>query len=448
MSSEQNVHRQYARPGFLCSASMGILLVLVYLILAALPITLAYLSKKHTGLSLWMELGKAAALVGFAILALQVALAARFKFADRPFGLDAIMQFHKGMAIFAGLLLIAHPILISASFGDFSLLKFGAGKEVNFGKAALILLLLTILFALVFRRLHVSYQVWRFLHKAAVLVVILGFAHGLLMADDFAAKSVRICAWAVVIAVAGLFLYRNLIVPTWGRQRFRVLSVAPQTHNTWTLTFQPEPGDRIAPYRPGQFMFLTLRRKGFRAEQHPFTISSSPTREGVITATIKESGDYTKTIGQTAAQDTALIEAPFGRFSFVHHDAKQFLFVAGGVGITPIMSMLRFLRDTGNRRPVVLLYGNHTERDIIFRDELEAMPPHLTVVHVLSNPSEEWKGLRGYIAAEVIKQNAGGSLSESDVYLCGPPPMRKAVLKAVKSLGVSARRIHYEKFSI
>lgn len=447
MSSEQNVNRQYAKPGFVCSPSMGILLVLVYLILAALPITLAYLSNKHTGLSLWMELGKGAALVGFAILALQVALAARFKFADRPFGLDAIMQFHKGMAIFAGLLLIAHPILICASFGDFGLLKFGAGKEVNFGKAALVLLLLTILFALVFRRLHVSYQVWRFLHKGAVVVVILGFTHGLLMADDFTAKGVRICAGAVVIAVAGLFLYRNLIVPMWGRQRFRVLSVAPQTHNTWTLTFQPERGG-IFPYRPGQFMFLTLRRKGFRAEQHPFTISSSPTRDGVITATIKESGDYTRTIGKTAPHDVALIEAPFGRFSLVHHHAKRFLFIAGGVGITPIMSMLRFLRDTGDRRPVVLLYGNHTERDIIFRDELEAMPPHLTVVHVLSNPSEEWKGLRGYIAAEVIKQNAGDSLSESDVYLCGPPPMRKAVLKAVKSLGVSARRIHYEKFSI
>jgi predicted ferric reductase len=426
---------------------MGILPILAYLILAALPVTLAYLSNKHTGLSLWMELGKGAALVGFAILALQVALSARFRFADRAFGLDAVMQFHKGMAIFAALLLVAHPILICVSFGDFSLLKFGAGKEVNFGKAALVLLWLTIFFALAFRRLHVSYQIWRFLHKGAVVVVILGFTHGLLMADDFAAKGVTICAWSVVVAVAGLFLYRNLIVPMWGRQRFRVLSVEPQTHNTWTLTFQPERGG-ITPYRPGQFMFLQLRRKGFRAEQHPFTISSSPTREGVITATIKESGNYTKTIGQTAAQDTALIEAPFGRFSFVHHDAKQFLFIAGGVGITPIVSMLRFLGDMGDERPVLLLYGSHAKRDIIFREELDKMPRHVNVVYLLSDPGEGGQGLRGHVTAQVIKENAGDGLSQSNVYVCGPPPMMKAVLKALRTLSVSPRRIHYERFSI
>jgi len=455
MSSSENQYPHFARPGWRHSRAMRVVLAVLYVIFATLLLTLTswspggFLLKPHSGLSVRVQqLGRGTALIAVAILALQVVLAARLKMLDRPFGLDRVMRFHKSMAVVALSLLAAHPVLMAWSFGDASIFSLNAGMEVNLGKAALVLLLLTILFALLFRRLGVNYQVWRFLHKGTILVVILGFTHGFLMADDLAVSAAKTGAWGLLVLAAGFYIYRNVFVPLWGRQRFSVVSVEPQTHNTWTLTFQPEGGGRIVPYRPGQFMFLKLRRKGFRAEQHPFTISSSPTLDGAITATIKESGDFTRTIGRTQPQDVALIEAPFGRFSFVHHKAKRLLFIAGGVGITPIMSMLRFLHDTRDQRPVTLIYANRAERDIVFRDELQAMPPNVKVAHILSEPDENWAGPRGYVTAEAIRQYGGEGLGDSHVYLCGPWPMMKAVRKTLRSLGVSSRRVHYEKFSI
>jgi NAD(P)H-flavin reductase len=145
-------------------------------------------------------------------------------------------------------------------------------------------------------------------------------------------------------------------------------------------------------------MFLRPVRPGRKSQTHPFTIAASPLEPGIIATTIKKSGNFTNTIDQPHPGDVGRIEGPFGRFSLVHYDIERFPFVAGGVGITPIMSMLRYLRDTGDRRPVVLLCGNKTARDILFASELEQLPSHLRVVHVLSRPDETWAGPSGHIS--------------------------------------------------
>ena len=357
------------------------------------------------------------------------------------------MLFHKGMAIFGLLLLLSHPVLLAAGHRSLYLFSFKTGWKVNLGQAALVLLVLTVLFALVFRKLRLDYRVWRVFHKGAILVVVLGFVHGLTIGHDLRHAGMRVYWWLLFAMAVALFLYRNLFVPFWGRRRLRVSSVTPETHNTWTLRLESEAGEQFR-YSPGQFMFLKLLRKGLAAEEHPFTISSSPTRPDAITATIKESGDYTRTIGKTRPGDTALVEAPFGRFSLVHHDAKSFLFIAGGVGITPIMSMLRYLRDTGDKRPATLIYANRAERDIIFREELEALPDHVRVVHVLSGPEDDWTGPRGYVTADLLQKHVAGVLKDADVFFCGPPPMMRLVIGYLRTLGVPGRRIHYERFAI
>ena len=425
----------------------GVLLIAAYVLLALLPVLLALAQAPRTGSSFLWELGKAAGLTGFALLALQVALAARLRFIERPFGLDVVMQFHKRMAILAGGLLVAHPVLFAVATGSTALFSPKAGLWVNLGQAALAAAVLATLFALLVKRLPVDYQMWRFLHKGTLAIVVLGFAHGLAIGSDVASPALRAYWWALLLLAVGLFGWRNLAVPLWGRRRFRVASVEQETHNTWTLSLEPAVGECF-PYLPGQFMFLKLIREGSRAEEHPFTISSSPTHEGAIAATIKESGDFTRTIGKTKPGDMALVEAPFGRFSLEHHDARAFLFIAGGVGITPVMSMLRYLRDTNDRRPATLLYANLTEKDIIFREVLEGMPSHIEAVHILSEAGPDWEGPRGYVTSDVIRQHARGRLADADVYLCGPPRMMRAVVKTLRSLNVAPRRIHFERFAL
>ena len=281
-----------------------------------------------------------------------------------------------------------------------------------------------------------------------IAIVVLGFIHSILLGHDLNEPAL-LAYWSGLFGAALLvFAWRNVIVAMWGRRRFRVAEVQSASHDTYTLRLEPADGKDLPPRNPGQFMFLKLICPRRPSEEHPFTISASPTEPGHLAATIKQSGDFTNTIDQTRPGDEASVEHPFGQFSYVHHEANRFLFIAGGVGVTPIRSMLRCLADSGDTRPAVLIYGNKTERDILFRDELADLPENVQVVHVLSDPDEGWDGETGYVTDEVIRRHAGEFLERADVYLCGPPPMMDMLTKALRELGVDSSRLHYERFSL
>lgn len=175
--------------------------------------------------------------------------------------------------------------------------------------------------------------------------------------------------------------------------------------------------------------------------------------EGVLRATIKESGDFTATIGATKPGDTAVIYGPFGRFSYtLHPEQRDLVFIAGGIGITPLMAMLRHMRDTQAKRTVVLFYGNTNEQDITFRDELAEMEragvASLKVVHILSKPSAEWRGERGQLDAETVAKLCEPLGVDRAYYLCAPPAAMRQAIRVLRNAGVPPRRIHFERFNL
>ncbi len=425
------------------SGAWGAVLVALYVATAALPAVLAGVLGEGGGPGL-LEAGRAAGLTGLALLVLQVLLAGRFRSLDRPFGLDVVMGFHKAMALMAVGLLAAHPVLIFAGTEG----QIQETWAVTLGLAALAALVAAVALALGFKTLGVPYQMWRRAHKGMLLVVVLGVIHARFIGTDFAlVPAVRGVGYALAGLAVGVWVWRNVLVRLWFRHRFRVASVEKETRDTWTVRMEPVNGQGFT-HRPGQFMFLTLKRPGRASEEHPFTIASAPTGEPPLVATIKESGDFTNTIGETREGDAALVEAPYGRFSHEYWDAEALLMVVGGVGITPMLSMLRAMRDRGDTRPVTLIWGNKTEEDIIRREEIEAMGDHVKVVHVLSKPGEGWEGETGRVAKEVLQRHAGDLLSRAQVLLCGPPPMMDAVQATLEELGVKGRQIHFERFAL
>ena len=317
----------------------GFCLIGLYCLIAISPVLAAVISTDPLGEPLLVRIALFLAMTGFSLLCLQVVLAGRFKNLDRPFGLDVVMQFHKKMAITAVIMLALHPVLLAAGHGSWSLFSFQTSWQVNLGKALLAFLVLAVLFALYFYKFGVDYNTWRFLHKGMIFAVILGFLHGLVIGPHIGQSAfVRYYWYAMFAGAAGIFSFRNFVVP-FIRSRFTVSDVQQQTHDTYTLTFKPE--DNKPVFRnPGQFMFLKLIRPGRSSEMHPFTISASPLDIDFLQATIKQSGNFTDTIDQTKTGDTGKIEAPFGRFSFVYDDPEKILFIAGGIGITPVMSMI------------------------------------------------------------------------------------------------------------
>lgn len=433
--------------GWQDSFRWGIFLICLYILLAVAPVIFALIDTPASDAPLLVEISLAAGLTGFSLLCLQVLLAGRFKAIDRPFGLDILMQFHKYMGMAAMVLLLAHPVLLALGHGSWGLFTFDTSWRVNLGKTALLLLVIGVLFALFFLKFGVDYNIWRFSHKGMFAVIVLGFVHGLYIGPDIQSGLARGYWISIFAIVSVVFAYRNIIVPLWGRRSFEVSDIKQETYDTYTLTFEPKDGEPI--YRkPGQFMFLKLIRSAGASEIHPFTISASPSKTNILQATIKQSGNFTNTIDQTKPGDIGKIEAPFGRFSYMYDNPAKILFIAGGVGITPIMSMIRCLRDTEDNRPVTLLYGNKSEKDIIFGREIEELPDNFKTVHILSNASESWEGERGFITAEIIEKYAGDMLDNAHIYLCGPPVMMDKVIKALYELKVTDNRIHYERFTI
>jgi predicted ferric reductase len=424
------------------SRGAALLLLFAFVLFATLPLLLAF-GTRHGDPFLY-ELGRKAALLAFGLLALQVVLAARFRLADLALGLDAVMRLHRTVGILALFLLLAHPALLLLSTHG----KLPWGWQVALGAGALIVVVIGVLAALLFRFLHVDYNRWRVIHKGMILAILLGYFHSRAIGEDILSSRGLRAWWTWLLAMAvGVFVWRNVFVPRWGRRRSRVESVTAEAQGIWTIKFVLEDG-RPLRHRPGQFMFLSLLRSGLPTEEHPFTISSSPNQAGFFTATIKESGNYTRTIGLTRAGDRALVEGPFGRFSLVHHDAERFLFISAGVGSTPIVSMLRFLRDTDDPRPALFLCANRTEADIPFREELDRLPASMRVVHVLSRPGASWRGARGHLDEETLRKIAGASLIGATVFLCGPPAFMVELRRSLKLLGIRRARIHVERFAV
>jgi predicted ferric reductase len=195
-------------------------------------------------------------------------------------------------------------------------------------------------------------------------------------------------------------------------------------------------------------MIMKLARDGESTETHPFTISSSPTRDR-LSISAKSVGDFTSTIRNTKADDIAYIEMPYGVLSFLKHDDRDLVFIAGGIGITPFMSMLRYIYDMKLDKNVTLIWGNKTEEDILFREEMDRMMaemPSLKVVHVMSK-QEDWSGEKGYIDSEMLKRHIS-NFQSGQFFLCGPPRMMFLVEKLLRELNVEKKRIHYERFAL
>ena len=435
------------------SRGAAVAVIISYLIIVLAPMMLAWLFFPTVPRPFLRLLGMMCAMVAMPILILQAVTAARLRPISRHFGLDMVLRFHKGMAAFALVLLLCHPVLIAAASGRWSLIThFNQPWPFLLGKVALLLMVIQGVTSLFQRRL-LAFEKWRIIHNQAVLIWLLGWTHSFMLGEDLKLMPLRIL-WVIAgLAVFGFYLYHKVYVPkVTARHAWSVAEVRQETHSVWTLTFQPPPDVAHFPYWPGQFRYVSLWRPGrpFNNEEHHFTISSSPTQPGRHASTIKESGDFTRTIGQTRPGDKARIQGAYGRFSHVFYpEEKNLVFIAGGIGITPFMSMLRYMRDMHQDLNVLLLYANKTEGDIVFREELaqiEAGPtPHLKTIHVLSEPDARWQGDKGQIDRPILERFCGPVAGKA-FYLCGPTGLMDKAEAALRGMRVPVDLIHSERF--
>ena len=436
------------------------LLLALYLLAVLSPVLLAWWSVPVDEEEVALRLaGKHAGLLGLAVLLLQPVLAARFHWLERPLGQDRLLRFHRLMAVVALVLLAAHPVLLAAGSRWELLYSLSVPWPIWLGKIALALLAVAVVVSLAFGRLPVTYERWRFAHVPAVaLVLLLGAAHAFVVGHDVGAAPLHTLVPVALALALWAALHQRVIRPRiLARAPWTVTGVEKEADGVWNVRLEPSRGRRPFVHDPGQFHYLTFAgSQDLPREEHHFTISSSPAQRGLRASTIKASGDFTAAVGSLSPGHEAVVHGPFGRFSHVRHPHEDGLvFVVGGIGITPVMSMLRFMRDVGDGRSVLLIHAVRREQDMVFGRELEAMvggrAPRLRVVPVLSDPGPDWQGAAGHVDADLIRRHleghGEGRPAKLGWYLCGPGDMVADLRRTLAGMGVPGARVHWEVFS-
>jgi predicted ferric reductase len=228
-----------------------------------------------------------------------------------------------------------------------------------------------------------------------------------------------------------------------------VRQVHPGPGDSVTLVLEPEGHDGFR-FRCGQFVWLTLGDSPFAAREHPFSIASSALQAPRIELTIKAVGAFTRRMLEVKAGATAWVDGPFGTMSVDSlPDADGYVFIAGGSGNVPCMSMLRTLADRGDRRPHLVVYGSSELPRAIFREQLEALSTRLDlrVVHVLERPPQGWRGEQGFITQAMLDRWLPHR-GRHGYFVCGPGPMMDLAEEALARLGVPLSDLHSERFDL
>ena len=225
----------------------------------------------------------------------------------------------------------------------------------------------------------------------------------------------------------------------------KLQEIIPRTHDVTSFRFS-RPAS--LEYKPGQFLFITIKQGEKELSKH-FSFSSSPTEYNHIEFT-KKFTDHEYSLALKAAKvgDWARIDAPYGQFTFEGEYSKIAL-LGGGIGITPFMSICRNASDKVLNSKITLFYGCRTENDLTFRKELEELAQknsNLKLVFLVTEPTPQWKGISGIINAEMVMQQLP-DYKENMFYTCGPPPMVEAMEKLVLNLGLPKEKLKREYFT-
>ena len=163
---------------------------------------------------------------------------------------------------------------------------------------------------------------------------------------------------------------------------------------------------------------------------------------------IRDLGDFTQTVRTVPVGRRVYLDGPYGAFTS-GNPTDMHVLIAGGIGVTPMMSLIRTFADRGDKRPVILLYGSRDWESITFREELEALKTRLdlTVVHVLADPPSGWTGEQGFITAEILKRHLPPPFGEHENFICGPNVMMDAIEQTLSEMNVPLAKYHSERYS-
>ena len=232
----------------------------------------------------------------------------------------------------------------------------------------------------------------------------------------------------------------------------RVTEVESLTHDIRALRVRVEDDEPLS-FRPGQY--VDIRIPGHDDQHRSFSMANLPSDAPDLEFMIKryEGGHFSGLLADDTIKEGEQLSltGPFGVFTLRTSSPRRLLFIGGGAGMAPILSLLRSMREAGVERPASYYYGARGPKDLFHLEELEELVrdlPSFAFVPALSEPSDDdgWTGETGLITDVVDRME--DDLAEVDAYLCGPPPMVDAAIPLLEARGVPESHIYFDKFTI
>ena len=410
------------------------------LIIASLAVTwgLYLQAKVNMPAADWAQaIAQLTGLLGMVLLSWSYLLAARHSLWERLFGgLDRAYKAHHIVGGMSFVLLLQHPIaMIIGSLPRNALLlylvPFRAGWDYTTGQLALYVLLLLLVLTLY---VPLSYRVWKWTHEWMGLVIFLGGIHGLLIVSDVSRSwplRVYILAFASLALLSAL--YKRFLYYVRQRQaRVSVKSVGvAQDLIVLSLAYEGKP----LTFGPGQYGFFAF--PDAPRDEHPFSLLGSDER--VVIIGVKRLGHFTKRLAKLQVGEPLIIRGPFGTFAEQMATTRHAVWIAGGIGITPFLSMARTVR--ASQRVEMYFCA-------------KVLPPP-----VLTEPFRTLERTQSSFTWQACETSKTGRLKAAQIlaetgndpraryFLCGPTLMMEGLTKELVQQGVKRSHIIYEDFA-
>jgi predicted ferric reductase len=406
----------------------------------------------HTFADRLTAAGRITGLLGTYLVLVQVVLMARLPWLDRWIGTDRMATWHRSNGQYTIGMLVAHTVLITwgyttqdrISLAHETTKLLGTYPDVLAATVALgVLIAVGITSARIARR-RLRYETWYFLHLYTYLAIALSFSHQLATGNEFITRPASRALWvALYVVTFGLLLTYRVAVPVRDafRYQLRVASIQVESPDAVSVYVTGRHHERIGA-EAGQFFRWRFLDRNSWWEAHPFSLSAAPNAE-YLRITAKGVGDHSETLRHVRPGTRVMAEGPYGNLTSRRRTRRRVLLIAGGVGITPLRALVEAL--PAGPGDITLLYRATTERELLFREELEglARARGVEVRYLLGRRDKRPSPLSaGHLRHHVP------DLADRDIYLCGPPGMMNLATSSLRSLGVRRSQIHRERFEL
>lgn len=432
------------------------LLIIFYVGVILLPLGLSWVQDLPPR-SFRDELASGMGLLALVMILAEFPLSGRFRTISRRIGMDVTMRFHQRLARTALVLALIHPFLYQGARDVPYVWDTTRQLTINWmpsailpGLAAFLLLPALVLLAVGRKTFDYRYEAWRLMHGLGALAIAgFGTWHAL-AAGRYSADPALATVWMILLAIVILSLLQVYVLKPLSqiRRPWRVSGVQPVARRTWEVRIVPD-GHAGLSYAAGQFVWLNIGHTPFSLKENPFSIASAPSDGPELRFIIKELGDFTRSLGQIQPGTRAFLDGPYGHLTIGGCNAPGIVLIAGGVGLAPLLGILRDLSHARDNKPLTVVYANKTADQIAVEDELQSLVDRedARLITLVSQPGPDWQGETGLVDADFLWRHFGEERHRNWLYiLCGPPPMLREVKRALIESGVPLGNILSEAF--